>query len=57
MELPSLWWGEKKNQPDVVVLGCETAVCGLGGGFCAVGMGLYRDMKSLRDRRVPVAVP
>lgn len=30
MELPSLWWGEKKNQPDVVVLGCEMAMCGLG---------------------------
>lgn len=30
MELPSLWWGEKKNQPDLVVLGCEMAMCGLG---------------------------
>lgn len=56
MELRSLWWGEKKN----LVSWCQGVkwpCVGWGGGFCAVGMGLYRDMKSLRDRRVPAAVP
>lgn len=37
--------------------GVKWPCVGWGVGFCAVGMGLYRDMKSLRDRRVPAAVP
>lgn len=37
---------KKKNQPDVVVPEREMAVGGVGGGgVCAMGTGLYRDME------------